>query len=1068
MTPGPAFWLVYFASGAAGLIYEVAWARLLSVQLGHTAWAVGTVLASFMGGLAAGAGLAGRLSERLEPARVLRVYAAVELGIGVWALGLPAAFRAMLPLLASVHGDQPGAAFVVVRLLASLLLVSVPAAAMGATFPLAVRVVGAAGTRAAGVAGALYAVNTIGASGGALLTGFLLIPNLGLRGTTLVAVLLNVTAGAVAWRLSAGPGPPTAPNAPRARAPARQAPRRTTIARDAVDRDPPPAWLAPVLLGTSGFVALVYEVAFTRALALTLGPTSYAFSAMLAAFISGTAIGAATAARARWTPARAAAAMGFLLAATGSAGAIASWFAGTRLPLVAARAVVDRSTDPGAVLGLQALLGFALLLPIGVPFGALLPAGFAASLKGHQGAARISSVLYVVNTVGAVAGALAASFVLIPSVGLQQTIRVASLVAVAAAGLAFLAGPLTLRGRAIGAATVAGALALVPTLPTWNASLLSAGVYKYASEVNGQGLDLETSLQAGRLLYYKEGATATVSVRELAGTRAMAIDGKIDASNGADMLTQKLLAHLPLMLHDRPQRVAILGLGSGVTLGAALVHPIEQADVVEISPQVVEAARLFADVNNEALADARTRLLLEDGRTYLQLTPRQYDVIISEPSNPWMAGVAALFTREFFEAVRARLLPDGLFCQWAHTYDMAPADLRSIAATFASVFPNGTAWLVGDGDVLFVATREGPGPRIDNIVRTWERPRLAADLATVAVFDTFSLLSLYVAGPDELRQYATGATTQSDDRLSLEFSGPVGVYEGRGESNAAAIAALFAPERAPDAVRSARASAGSPEWEHAGRMALAAHAYSQAFDRLADAVRLDPENRSAAAAFVEAAGASRRIDAARRILEDAAAAAPSSATVHGTMARLLAASGRFAEAVRYAEAAVARQPQDPEQVEMLASIFADAGDPGRLAPLVARQQQAHAGREATWYYAAMLAFMNGQPARAVPLAARAVAIDPRHVLARNLLGAAYARIGDRARAREAFEASRAADPREPTTYRNLGMLALESGDPVSATAYFAEALALDPRDPTSREGLAAARAPRAAGRAGAR
>ena len=168
------------------------------------------------------------------------------------------------------------------------------------------------------------------------------------------------------------------------------------------------------------------------------------------------------------------------------------------------------------------------------------------------------------------------------------------------------------------------------------------------------------------------------------------------------MLTQRLLAHVPLLLHPDPKRVAILGLGSGVTLGSALTHPIERADVLEISPEVVDAARYFDAENHQATLDPRTRVIVGDGRTHLLLTRERYDVIVSEPSNPWMAGIASLFTREFFQAARARLRPGGVLCQWAHTYDISTDDLQSIVATFLSVFPDGTLWLVGDGDVLLV------------------------------------------------------------------------------------------------------------------------------------------------------------------------------------------------------------------------------------------------------------------------------------------------------------------------------------------------------------------------------
>ena len=311
-------------------------------------------------------------------------------------------------------------------------------------------------------------------------------------------------------------------------------------------------------------------------------------------------------------------------------------------------------------------------------------------------------LVYAVNTLGAILGALLAGFALIPWLGLHDTIRVvAVLTAVAGAAIAVVARPST-SWLALGLAVVVCAGAWV--VPSWNPLLLSSGAYKYAPSLRGP--DLETALTAGELPYYREGSTGTVAVRRLAGTMSLSIDGKVDASDAADMLTQRMLAHVPLLLHPAPKKAAILGLGSGVTLGSALTHGLERAVVLEISPEVVEASRFFEAANHRALQNPATRLVVGDGRTHLLLGDEQYDVIVSEPSNPWMAGIASLFTQEFFEVAKSRLAPGGVLCQWAHTYDISDADLRSIVATFLSVFPNGTLWLVGEADVLLIGSTE--------------------------------------------------------------------------------------------------------------------------------------------------------------------------------------------------------------------------------------------------------------------------------------------------------------------------------------------------------------------------
>ena len=1041
------FLSAYACSGAASLLYQVVWTRLLSLQLGHTVAAVGAVLAAFMGGLAAGALIGGHLASRLERAGALRMYAVIECAIALCALALPFALHAFEPLLAWAYGDQPGLPFALVRLASSLALVFVPAAAMGITFPLAIRWFSGGAGNAGRDAGGLYALNTAGAAAGALMTGFVLIPAIGLRATTLVGIGLNLTAATVAWLVA---------HRASSHAVAARSARRPRAARKG---RPIARWLPAVVLGISGFVALLYEVTFTRVLALALGPTTYAFAAMLTAFISGIAIGAALSSRVRWTREREAPVLwlGLLMLATAAIGSATGWFAATRLPLVIAATVANPPAGPGTVLAIQALYAVGVLLPLACVLGAAFPIGAALAARSDEGVTRDVSLVYGINTIGAVAGSLGGAFVLLPLLGLQQTLHVAGVLALGAGCLAFVAGSLSSRQRVMTAATAVATAVLIFAMPAWDIDLLSSGGYTYAADVDDPELDLATSLKAGTVLYYKEGATATVSVRRLAGTVALAIDGKVDASNWADMLTQKLLAHLPLLLHPDPHDVCIIGLGSGVTLGAALRHRIDRADVVEISAEVVEASSFFADDNGLALEDPRTRLILGDGRSHLQLSAEQYDVIISQPSNPWMAGVAALFTREFFLAARERLTPGGIFCQWAHTYDIADADLRSIAATFMNVFPNGTLWLVGEADVLFIGSNEPRGgPSLDNLSLPWRPPGVAADLARVSVFDPFSLLSLYAAGPQQVQGYGERALVQTDDRPLIEFSGPRAMYARDVNENVSTLRTLLDPAGAPAALRTALATAGAPEWRNRGRMLLRTRAHSTAYDAFVRSVALDPDDETALAGLIDAAGAGRRLADARRVLETTVTARPESSAARLALARLLAAAGAFDAAVAHAEEAIAAEPDNPRGLESLASILGDAGDVDRLRPLVTRMQETHPEREETLYYAALASFLGGDLPDAIARAQQVTQVNPRHAAAHNLVGAANATLGFRDRARRAFRASLEADPRDPATYTNLAFLEMESGDRDAAAAYFAESLSLDPRNEMARASLAAA------------
>lgn len=1048
-----AFSIIYTGSGAAGLIYQVVWTRLLATHLGHTVAAAGTVLAAFMGGLAAGALLAGAVASRgLAPARALRMYAAAELLIGFSALAFPFGLDATSPLLAWAYGTQPGAAFGLARLTTSLLLVFVPAAVMGATFPLAVRAMSVHGARATD-AGRLYACNTAGAAAGATLAGFVFIPAVGLLRTTMVGVALNVVAAVIALGLSRHASSPETP--PVADVP-RRGRRRPPVAppRSVVPGAPAAPYVAVTVAGISGFAALVYEVAFTRALAVVLGPTSYAFAAMLAAFITGLALGSALAARVSRRPHRAASLIVLALTLSAAAVAGAAWFTGARLPLLIAAVVADPAARGAHVLTQAALFASAVLLPLSITLGAVFPLCLALAAGDADLPVGVAGRLYGANTACGIAGSLGTAFVLIPMLGVRQTLILAGATALVAAAITLRAPAISPgQRRALGVGLVA-ALGLLVALPRWDAALLAAGGYKYAADVRDLQLDLGLGLRAGRLEFYREGAAGIVSVRRLAGTVALAIDGKVDASNGPDMVTQTLLAHLPLLLHSVPEEVCIIGLGSGVTLGAALQHPITRADVVEISREVVAASDWFAVENHHGLADPRTHLIVGDGRSHLRYTSRQYDVIISEPSNPWMAGASALFTREFFEDVRERLAAGGLVCQWAHTYDLSETDLRLLIRTFTSVFPDATLWLVGRGDVLLIARRDGAPPDLSALARHWTRGQVDRDLADASVFDPFSLLSLFVTGGGRLRAYAAGTSIETDDRPRVEFSGPIGIYDGREARATQHALQALAEVDPPAAIREARATAGAPEWRNGGRLSLRVRDYEAAFDQFTRAIDRDPDDAVALDGLIEAAGATGRTEDALRVIGAAARGAAGRLAARAALARLLAAMGRMDEALREADAALRDAPDHRVVVETAASIAADAGDRARLQPIVAQLQATWPERDETWYYTAMLAFLGDDTEGTVRLAGRAVEINPNHALAWSLIGSAHASRGRRGEATLAFERARAADPYEPATYANLGRLALESGDRESALAHFQEALSLDPAEPTARPALA--------------
>ena len=1074
MPPRRLLVLLYAASGAAALVYEVVWTRLLTLQLGHTVAAASTVLAAFMGGLAIGAWCAGLLLSRRPGVDGLRAYALLEVVIGVGALLLPIALAASVPLLAWAYADAAAPLrFAIVRVALSAMLVGIPAAAMGATFPLATDWLAKrtqVGRPRFADAGALYAANTTGAAAGALAAGFWLIPALGLLGTTWVGVALNVIAAGGAFRLSMTTRDSAAIDEERrAPTPSKKTKKPRPAPRDAAV--PPAPGLAGCAAGISGFAALIYEVAWTRLLDMVIGPTTYAFATMAAAFVGGLAIGSAAGTRLGRRTSRPDRWLATALLTGAIAAPASAWFGAARMPLAVAALVADPNASLGPIVIGQAMRVALVLLPMTFALGATFPLALAvASGRAESGSAMAdgagqdAAFVYTANIVGAIAGALAAGFLLIPRFGLNPTFRIAAgVAALTGAAALFVGGPRTAAGAgraraALPIVVAVLAIALVALMPSWDRRLLASGAYKYAPYL-GSG-DIDLVLRAGTLEYYKEGAAATVSVRRLAGTRSLSIDGKVDATDAGDMLTQRALGLLPVLIHGAAGDVCVIGLGSGVTVGSALAAgAVRHADVVEISPEVVAASHFFDRENGGALARPEVRLIVGDGRSHLLLTPRRYDVIVSEPSNPWMAGVASLFTREFFEAARARLKPGGLLCQWAHTYDISAADLQSIVRTFASVFPRGTMWLVGEGDLLLIGGDEDIDRRLDGVEAACRRGATAETLATVGVSRdeaAFSLLSLFAGGPAELARYGGGAVVQTDDRLPLEYSAPRGIYGRTVGDNSAAIRAL--EPALPAAVRSALDRATADAWASRGSMLLKADAYPLAFDAFMRAVASDTRHARALAGLSEAAAGAHREPDEVRWLRETAAREPSNAAARLELSRVVASGGDFDAAVDAATEAVRLAPGDPAAAEQLASIVADAGDADRLSALAEALAARFPGRPEALYYRATAAFLHGRTEDALAAVRPLVAAHPEHARAQNLLGAACATLDQRPCAQAAFEASIRANPRDTSTYVNFATFWLRSGNADAAARYFAEALTIDPRQQAAKDGLAQARA----------
>ncbi len=387
--------------------------------------------------------------------------------------------------------------------------------------------------------------------------------------------------------------------------------------------------------------------------------------------------------------------------------------------------------------------------------------------------------LYVANSIGCVLGSLMGGHLLLPAFGLRG-----ALLGVAALNL-LAAAVSSAFSRSSASFTVAlPAVAIAFTLvPQWDNAVLSSGPYIYGSayqDAATNGLDVEGVIRAcGKVIFHRDGAYATTTVRKApGGLLSLQVNGKTDASNKADLFTQRMIGHLPLLFHPDPKEVLVIGLGSGVTAGAVLRHPIERMDLLEIAPEVVEASRYFDGLTGAPLKDPRTELHIEDGRAWVEWTDRTYDVISSEPSNPWVAGMANLFTQEYFTACRNRLSPKGLMVQWVQAYSTSPEDFQSVVATFQSVFPQTTLWKSSNQtDFVLIGHPDQAKPDAQRILQTMQaNTALGAGLRSDG-FHPQTLVTSFVADFQGVQRLAQGARLVLDNDPFLEFTGPKNLYK---------------------------------------------------------------------------------------------------------------------------------------------------------------------------------------------------------------------------------------------------------------------------------------------------
>lgn len=769
-------YLLVLLSGAAALIYEVVWGRQLATFLGITTYAHTIVLASFMAGLAIGAWALGRYADRVS--RPLRLFAQLEAGIGLFGLltlilvpSLQRLYVAIAP--ATLAGWQAHGARLVIAGVAVL-----PAAVlMGGTLPALVRALHFHRRPLSRTVAGLYGINTLGAACGALASGYFLLPALGARGSLLVAVGLNMTVAFGVSRLRLG-------------ATAGKEAERTadTSGVKQGDSELSDGGHRLLLIGfaISGAAALSLQIAWIRALTQIIGSSVYAFALTTASYLIGLALGSLIAAL-----------VANRLARRGSTLATAALLeTGVGLSVIAGIPLLGRLPElflTGYRLGIHEsfprlqifafLLASAVLVVPTALLGAVLPllTSLAPRAEGKTGQG-IGRAL-AANSVGTVVGTLLSGLFLLSLLGAEGLLRAAAVASVGAGGLLWLARPRCSPGiwKPIGIlAGLTAFAALSMTIPNWDPALMTSGPFinaaRFVDVPAGERLRAWIRNRS-RILYHQEGIEATVSVRDVGNERLLVINGKTDGSRHGDRKTQLALAHLPLLSHPDPQRVLLVGLGTGMSAAAAAAHAdIDHLEIIELSREVIEASRFFVEENEDVLQDPRVRLTSADARNFLLTTQQPFDVILSEPSNPWISGVSNLFTREYFELARERLAPGGIVAQWFQTYGMSGDDLRSVLRSFADSFPQVTVWSPQLGDLLFLGSLDPLQLSLPKFSALLGEPRGRDQLESIDLTEPAALARLFLLDDAGVRSFVAGASPNTDDRPRVEFNAPRSMY----------------------------------------------------------------------------------------------------------------------------------------------------------------------------------------------------------------------------------------------------------------------------------------------------
>ena len=767
MNRKPLILLLFFASGFCGLVYEVVWMRHLSLVFGNTVYATSTVLAGFMGGLAIGSLLFGKVADRVK--NPLRLYGILELLIGALALLFPLILRGLTPLYlwyAKISGSSYHAlSFAQSILLIGLLLI--PTTLMGGTLPVLTKYLSHEFSSLGRSLSLLYGLNTLGAVIGCAAAGFWLVGSLGVRLTTWVAVAINVAVGVIALVL--GRQPTAVEN-------------ETPAAAPTAATSPQPVWFRRLLLtlfAVSGFAAMAYEVLWMRVLTFLAGGTSYSFTVMLTTYLLGLALGSLLIARLVDRTKRLVEAFSVLQLLTGLV--VLATLAAAPLLLEVLGGFLGpkeapRFSDLTGFILLQGAISLAFIFPATLLAGMTFPVVARLFTTSHRQTGTDVGVAYFADTIGAIGGSLLAGFLLIPQFGTLESLKALALVNL-------LIGIVALAATSAGGREIRFSL---PRLAGLTCGVVAVFFVARSSIPKNTFAEIFTAPDA-TLDYIREDLGGTVTIENYGDHRTISING-INVA-GTDLkfeATQKLQAHLALLLHPHPEKVLQIGFGSGGTAWSITRHPVREIDCVEITAAVINARGHFEDTNHDVLADKRVRVCLDDARSYLVKCDQQYDAILSDSIHPRYAGNGGLYATDYYRLCQQHLKTNGIFSAWLPMHGMALEDFRVATRSLKAVFPHVYLFHTPVGRTewtIILGMNQPLNFDLDLLNAKLTIPAVHEDLNIIRMARAADILNCFMIGDTAMSRFLGSSTDlNTDDLPYLELVTPRSTIRGSREA----------------------------------------------------------------------------------------------------------------------------------------------------------------------------------------------------------------------------------------------------------------------------------------------